>query len=64
MNERQIYHCESCDGEIRVIRPSTGTVANPKCRCGGRMKKSYRKPAVLKMGAQVEVLTVAKTNRI
>jgi len=63
MDEGQIYHCESCDAETRVIRPPAEARANPTCRCGAPMKKLYKKPSVRKMNLQNEILVVAKTNR-
>lgn len=63
MDEGQIYHCKSCDAEIRVIRPPAGTRVNPTCRCGAPMKKFYKKPSVRKLNLPNEIVIVAKKNR-
>jgi predicted nucleic acid-binding Zn ribbon protein len=63
MIEGQVYRCESCGCEIKVIRASIRAEANPRCSCGTGMKKPYRKPGVQKLSSDTEVVAMAKANR-
>jgi hypothetical protein len=45
--ERQVFRCQNrdCGREISVLQTSIETQANPRCSCGGEMKKPYVTPA-------------------
>ena len=62
MTEGQVFRCQSCACEIKVIRPSEVARANPKCGCGAPMKKAYRKPAVRKLNSAIDVFTLLKAS--
>lgn len=58
----QIYRCQNpvCRCEMQVIKGSGAiAVQNPRCWCGGEMKKPYTPPALHKMPAETRVLTGA-----
>jgi len=63
MSDGQTYRCESCDGELEATGPLTNARETLRCKCGGQMKRLYTKPAVRKISAEIEALTIAKTNR-
>jgi predicted nucleic acid-binding Zn ribbon protein len=63
MNDGQTYRCESCDREMEAAGPLVKTRETLRCKCGGQMKRLYAKPAVRKISAEIETLTVAKMNR-
>jgi hypothetical protein len=46
MTVDQVYHCQNrdCDSEILVTKASLEASANPRCSCGGEMKKPYSPP--------------------
>jgi hypothetical protein len=46
ISEGQIYRCQNieCGCEVRVVKSSTETSANPRCGCGVFMKKVYTPP--------------------
>ena len=46
MRKGQRYRCQNpeCRDEIEVTKSSSGEESNPRCRCGGEMKKVYSKP--------------------
>jgi hypothetical protein len=66
MIEGQVYRCQNrdCACEIRVLRGSIEAAANPRCCCGTEMKKPYRKPMLRTLNSEMEVLTMARTNKI
>jgi hypothetical protein len=63
MIEGQVYRCESCTCEIRVIRSSKSARTSPHCGCGARMKMPYRKPAAQKINLEATAVAAAPTNR-
>jgi predicted nucleic acid-binding Zn ribbon protein len=62
MTEGQVYRCQYCGCEIKVVRTSAQARANPRCGCGAPMKKPYSKPTLRKRNSDVEILTISKTN--
>ncbi len=42
----QTYRCQNplCRAEIQITKDSIEGSSNPRCCCGGEMKKSYVKP--------------------
>jgi hypothetical protein len=46
MDKGQRYRCQdaNCRLEVVVIEPSKEAVLNPRCCCGGEMKRRYTKP--------------------
>lgn len=65
MTEGQIYRCQNrdCRCEVKVIKPSIESIANPRCFCGAEMKKPYEKPVLRTLSPDVEVLASFKRNR-
>jgi predicted nucleic acid-binding Zn ribbon protein len=63
MIEGQIYKCEECACEIKVIRSSEKIRANPRCGCGAQMKRPYKKPSVQKVTSSIATFATAKTNK-
>ncbi len=61
MTEGQLYRCYNCGCEIKVTRTSAQARANPRCGCGGPMKKPYKKPALRALNPNVEILTLSIT---
>jgi hypothetical protein len=65
MTEGQIYRClnRDCGCEIKVIRSSIESNANPRCCCGAEMKKPYKKPALRMLNSDVDALFGSKVSR-
>jgi hypothetical protein len=42
----QLYRCQNpdCGCELQVTKTSTAAKFNPRCGCGGEIKKLYGKP--------------------
>jgi hypothetical protein len=58
MTEGQIYRCQNplCRCEILVTKASAlGALQNPRCGCGGNMKKPYTPPVLRVISADVRV---------
>jgi len=57
MNVGQRYRCQNpdCRCEVEVIKASTEAVLNPRCCCGGEMKKRYTKPTLKILDFKPEV---------
>jgi hypothetical protein len=62
MIEGQVYRCQNCGCEIKVIRTSVEPRGRPTCGCGTPMKKPYRKPVLRKLESDVEILANSKVN--
>jgi hypothetical protein len=62
MSEGQIYRCQNieCGCEVRVVKSSIETSANPRCTCGAHMKKAYT-PPILRVLTDMQVLASQRT---
>jgi hypothetical protein len=47
MQSRQRYRCQKCAAEIEITKDSMEGRSNPRCCCGGEMKKPYAKPVLI-----------------
>lgn len=49
MQRGQRYRCQNrkCAAEIEVSKDSIEGRSNPRCCCGGEMKKPYAKPVLI-----------------
>jgi hypothetical protein len=66
MIEGQIYRCQNplCRCEMKVIKASAAVaLQNPRCWCGGKMKKPYTPPVLHEMPAKTRVLAGAGTDK-
>jgi hypothetical protein len=65
MTEGQIYQCvnRDCGCQVRVVRESIESDANPRCCCGAEMKKPYQKPIVRPLGTGGKHLATVKAER-
>ena len=63
MTQGQLYRCENCACEIKVLRTSPDARANPRCGCGAQMKKPYTKPVLRELNSDIEIFAISKINR-
>jgi hypothetical protein len=65
MTESQLYRCRNrgCGCEIRVIKASIESNANPRCCCGAEMKRPYAKPVLRTLDSPVGVVASPETDR-
>jgi len=64
MTENQIFRCQnrSCGCEIRVIKSAIEGNSNPRCCCGGEMKKPYMAPVLREVSSKILVGQRAENN--
>jgi hypothetical protein len=58
MTDGQIYRCQNleCRCEVKVVKSSIETSANPRCGCGVQMKKAYTPPILRVLTSEMRVL--------
>ncbi len=64
MTEHQIFRCQnrSCGCEVRVIKSAIEGSSNPRCCCGGEMKKPYTAPVLREVTSKVSVSNRTENN--
>ena len=64
MRVGQKFRCQNlhCRSEVVVVEASLESDRNPRCCCGGEMKKPYRKPTFVKQSfRRLEIDDLVKT---